>query len=95
MSPVNAQSLEELKWWLENIQLGNGKYFFQSLKKVLLQKNAFQKGCRASCKHHDVNERGAEISHKCVKAFSSEVSSAFNHQGRNTSLPDTQQDRVV
>ena len=72
-----------------------GNTFFSHQKRSCYRKMLFKRVAEHHAKHHDVNERRAETSHKCVKAFSSEVSSAYNHQGRNTSLPDTQQDRIV
>ena len=92
-STLNAQSLEQLKWWLENIQLYNGKDL-QPQTHVLLQTSASQKGWKASSQGIStggVDEKGVETSHKCSKTFCSEVSPAHIHQGKNNqvnSLPD-------
>ena len=46
----------------------------------------------------DVDKRGAEISHKCSRTFSSDVSPAHIHQGGNNqvnSFPDKQQGSIA
>ena len=70
-------------------------------RQVLLQRDVSQTGWGTSCQEISAGgmwTRGAEISHKCSRTFSSDVSPAHIHQGGNNqvnSFPDKQQDSTA
>ena len=47
---LNKQSKEELIWWVNNLNLSNGRYLVQPLAQVVIQTDASMKGWGALCK---------------------------------------------
>ena len=47
---LNQDSIQELKWWFNNLEICNGKLIVSLISKTLIQSDASKKGLGAYCK---------------------------------------------
>lgn len=72
---LQDQALKELEWWIENLQLCNGKSLIQSQSQALLQTGASLKGWGAVCQgtktggQWSKSERNLHINHLLMLAI--------------------------
>ena len=49
MATVTLNTMEELAWWIKNLELSNGRAIIQPPSQILMQTDASKKGCGTVC----------------------------------------------
>lgn len=54
---LNENSIQELEWWMNNLELYNGRSLLNPSMKIVIQTDASKKGWGAFCQNHPIGGR--------------------------------------